>query len=82
MRQVVRHITFFFASLLFVWLGAFSTVFIRRHARLHALQALHGWLALTQGGVQASLVVFTTTIQQSALISDNGFVSFMTKQKS
>jgi hypothetical protein len=44
-------------------------------------QALHGWLALTQGGVQASLVVFTAANQQSKQAPDNGIISFMTKQK-
>ena len=34
-------------------------------------QALHAWLALTQGGVQASLVVFTAANQQPKLVSDD-----------
>ncbi len=49
---------------------------------MYVFQALRAWLAMTQGGVQASLVVFTSTIQQSQPVADNGFVSFMTKQKS
>lgn len=44
-------------------------------------QALHAWLALTQGGVQASLVVFTAANQQKNEVPDNGIISFLTKQK-
>jgi hypothetical protein len=44
-------------------------------------QALHAWLALTQGGVQASLVVFTAANQQKNEGPDNGIIAFLTKQK-
>lgn len=46
-------------------------------------QALHAWLALTQGGVQGSLVVFTAANQQFKAAADhgNGVISFLTKQK-
>jgi hypothetical protein len=51
-------------------------------SRSRFTQALHAWLALTQGGVQASLVAFTAATQGPKQVANNGIYSFLTQQKS